>query len=137
MIIYDGNSKTPGYIMYRVDHLSDVKRDGVCIYCKIIMSLKILSTSFFHECINFKVSIRNKICRFIHLYRTPGQSQDEFYDFLTHLEMNLDDSFNSDTFLTTVIGVSMLNQANSQRVTDQPSNGVKLIFLLHSLDSLK
>ena len=40
----------------------------------------------------------------IHLYRTPSQSQDEFHDFLKKLEMNLDDSFNSNPFLTTVIG---------------------------------
>ena len=56
------------------------------------------------ECISFEVSIGNKKCRFIHVYRTSSQSQDEFHDFLTNLEMNLDDSFNSNPFLTTFIG---------------------------------
>ena len=66
--------KIPGYIVYRVDHPSDVKRGGVCIYYKALLPLKILSTNFLQECINFEVSIGNKKCRFINLYRTPSQS---------------------------------------------------------------
>ena len=100
----DENLKIPGYIIYRVDHPSDVKRGRVCIYYKTMLPLKVLSTNFLQECINFEVSIGNKTCWFIHIYRTPSQSQDEFHDFLTNLEMNLDDSFNSNPFLTTVIG---------------------------------
>ena len=38
------------------------------------------------------------------LYRTPSQSQDESHGSLTNLEMNLDDLFNSNPFLTNVIG---------------------------------
>ena len=76
--------------MYRVDHPSDVKRGGVCIYYKTMLPLKVLSVQ---ECIKFEVSITNKTCRFIHLYRTPSKSQDEFHDFMTNLEMNQDDSF--------------------------------------------
>ena len=79
--------------MYRVDQPSDVKRGGVCIYYKTMLPLKVLSKNFLQECFNF-----------IHLYRTPSQSQDEFHDFLTILEMNLDGSFNSTPFLTTIIG---------------------------------
>ena len=69
-----------------------------------MLPLKVLSTNPLQECINFEVSIGNKICRLIHLYRIFSQSQDEFHEFLTNLEMNLDDSFNSNPFLTTVIG---------------------------------
>ena len=69
-----------------------------------MLPLKVLSTNFFQEYINFEVSIGNNKCWFIHLYRTPSQSQDEFHEFLANLEMNLDDSFNSNPFLTTVIG---------------------------------
>ena len=135
--INDGNLKIPGYIMYRVDHPSDVKRGGVCIYYKTMLSLKVLSTNVLQECINFEVCIGNKICPFIHLYRTPSQYQDGFHDFLTNLEMSLDDSFNSNPFLTTAIGDFNVNQKIGQRVTDQPMKGVKLNFLILSLDSLK
>ena len=41
--INDGNLKIPGYIMYRVDHPSVVKRDGVCINYKTILPLKVLT----------------------------------------------------------------------------------------------
>ena len=51
--INDGNLKIRGYIMYRVDHPSDVKRGGVCIYYKTMLPLKVLSTNFLQECINF------------------------------------------------------------------------------------
>ena len=55
--INDENLKIPGYIMYHVDHPSDVKRGGVCIYYKTMLPLKVLSTNFLQECINFEVSI--------------------------------------------------------------------------------
>ena len=79
--INDENLKIPGHIMYRRDHPSDVKRGGVSIYYKTMLPLKVLPTNFLQGCINFEVSIRNKKYRFIHLYRTPSQSQDEFHDF--------------------------------------------------------
>ena len=79
--INDENLKIPGYIMYRADHPSDVKRGGVCIYYKTMLPLKVLSTNVLQECINFEVSIGKKKCRFIHLYRTPSQSQDENMTF--------------------------------------------------------
>ena len=123
--------------MYLIDHRSDVKRGGVCIYYKTMLPLKVLTTNFLRECINFEVCIGNKKCRFIHLYRTSSQSQDEFHDFLTNLEMNLDDSFNSNPFLITVIGDFSARSKNGQRVTDQPSKRGKLIFLLLSLVFLK
>ena len=87
--------------MYPLDHPSNVKRSGVCIYYKTMLPL---STNVFQECINFEVSIGSKIIRFIYLYRTPSQSQNEFHDFLRNLEMNSDDSFNNNPFLTSVIG---------------------------------
>ena len=127
--ISDGNLKIPGYIMYRVDHPSDVKRGGVCIYYKTILPLKILSTNFLQECINFEVCIGNKICRFIHLYRTPSQSQDEFHDFLRNLGMNLDDSFNSNPFLTTVIGDFNAKSKNWSEGDRSTIEGSKIEFL--------
>ena len=60
--INDENLKIPGYSMYCVNHPSNVKRGGVCIYYKTMLPLKVLSTNFPQECINFEVSIRNKNC---------------------------------------------------------------------------
>ena len=102
--INDENLKIPVHIMYRLDHPSDVKRGRVCIYYKSMLPLKVLLTNFFQECINFEVSIENKKCRFIHIYRTPSQSQDKFHDFMTNLEVNLDDLFDINPLLIAVIG---------------------------------
>ena len=84
----DGILAIPGSFMYRTDHSSDGKRGGVCVYYKTMLPSKVLSAYFLQECINFEVSIRNKIGRFIHLYRSPSQSQDEFYDFIRNLDLN-------------------------------------------------
>ena len=115
--------------MYLVDHPSDVKRGRVCIYYKTILSLKVLSANVPQECISFEVSVGNKICRFIHLYRTPSQSQDEFHDFLTNLEMNLDDSFNSNPFLTTVISDFNAKSNNWSEGDRSTTEGSKIDFL--------
>ena len=61
--INDENLKSPGYIMYRIDRPSDVKRGGVRIYYKTMLPLKILSTNFLQECINFEVCTGNKKCQ--------------------------------------------------------------------------
>ena len=127
--ISDGNLKISGYIMYRVDHPSDVKRGGVCIYYKTMLPLKVLSTNFLQECINFEVCIGNKICRFIHLYRAPSQFQDEFHDFLRNLEMNLDDSFNSNPFLTIAIGDFNAKSKNWSEGDRSTIEGSKIEFL--------
>ena len=50
IIIY----KIPGDNLYRVDHLLNIKRGGVCIYYKISLQLKIKNTQYLQECINFE-----------------------------------------------------------------------------------
>ena len=42
------------------------------------------------ECINFEIKIADKTCDFISLYRSPGQSKDEFESFADNFELNLD-----------------------------------------------
>ena len=41
--VNDGNLKIPGYIMYRVDDPSDVKRGAVCICYKTMLPLKVFN----------------------------------------------------------------------------------------------
>ena len=42
------------------------------------------------ECITFDLIISNKLCSFVVLYRSPGQSQDYFATFFDDFEMTLD-----------------------------------------------
>ena len=94
----------PGYNLFRSDHLSNNKRGGVCVYYISTLPLIILNISSLDECINFEVSIANKICHFIHLYRSPSQKQDKFQEFKSNLEINLDVLSANNPFLTVMIG---------------------------------
>ena len=98
----DPNLEIPGYNMYRADHPSNCKR-GVSIFYKATIPLRVLNISNLSQCINFEVSIANKICRFIHLYRSPSQTQDEFQIFRSNLELNLNSLASCNPFLTIMI----------------------------------
>ena len=99
----DANLEIPGYTMHRADHPSNCKRGVVFIFYKVTLPLRVLNISNLNECINFEVSITNKICRFIHLYRPPSQTQDEFQIFRSNLELNLD-SLSINPFLAIMTG---------------------------------
>ena len=80
----------PGYDLFRGDHPSNTKRGGVCIYYRDSLLLKILGIQYLQECINFEIRIGGKLCRFVSLYRSPSQSQDDFEAFANNFELNLD-----------------------------------------------
>ena len=69
-----------------------------------ILPLRILSVSNLNECIELEVNIANRICRFIHLYGYPSQTQDKFEVFKPNLELNLDSLCSCNPFLTVLIG---------------------------------
>ena len=86
----DDNLQISGYNLYWEDHPLNVKQGGVCIYYKISLPLKIKNIHYLQECINFEIKIKDKLCNFISLYRSPNQSQDDFESFINNLEYNLD-----------------------------------------------
>ena len=80
----------PGFDLFRVDHPSNTRRGGVCIYYRNSLPLKILNIQYLHECINFEIRIGGKLCRFVSLYRSPSQSQDDFESFANSFELHID-----------------------------------------------
>ena len=100
----DDDLKISGYNLTRSDHPSNNKRDGVCIYYKNFLPLRLLSIQYLQECINFKLNIGVKICNFISLYRSPSQTQDEFEKFIDNLKLNLDILCQNNPFLIVLIG---------------------------------
>ena len=54
--------------------------------------------------ITFEINIGNKVCRFIHIYRSPSQTQDKFQTFKSNLKLNLDALLCGNPFLTFMIG---------------------------------
>ena len=65
------------------------------------------------ECIIFELTIGNKFCKIVSLYRSPNQSQDEFETFINNLELILDKIFETNPFL--VIALNDFNTKLTQR----------------------
>ena len=100
----DQNLETPGYCLLRANHPSNNKRGGVCIFYRTTLPLRVLNISYLSECITFEISIRNQVCRFIHLYRSPSQTQEEFQTFISNLKLSLDTLLCGNPFLIVMIG---------------------------------
>ena len=85
----DDNLEIPGYHLFRADHPSNTKRGGVGI-------------QYLQECSNFEIRIGGKLCRFVSLYRSPSQSQDDFEIFANNFELNIDTATANNSFFFTV-----------------------------------
>ena len=82
-----------------MDHPSNTKRGGVCLYYKCSLPLKVINVSYLQECINFEVKIGDKTRNFVSLYRSLSQTKDEFENFIKNLEINLEHIANKSPFL--------------------------------------
>ena len=70
----------------------------MCLYiCKRYLPLKIININFSNECVMFELMVNDKLCNFIALYRSPGQSQDLFESFKGNLELNSKSSVENST----------------------------------------
>ena len=56
------------------------------------------------ECINFEIKIKDKLCNFIILYRSPNQCHYDFESFINNFELNLDSVMTNNPFLTVILG---------------------------------
>ena len=100
----DDNFNLPGYNVVTIDHPSNAKEDGVCIYFKNSLPLKVLDIQLLQEYVNFEIEIADKTCNFISLYRSPSQSKDEFKSFADNLELNLDSTALRNSHLIAFLG---------------------------------
>ena len=75
--------------LIRADHPSNVKRGEVFVYYKNHLPLKLLNINYLPECITSELSVKNKFCIIAALYRSTSQSQSEFTNFTTSLELPL------------------------------------------------
>ena len=92
------------YNLVRSDHPANTKRGGVCLYYKTCLPLRVLDIQYLEECINFELKIGDKLCTFVALYRSPGQSQDNFETFINNFELNLETLSRKNSFLPVAIG---------------------------------
>ena len=101
------NLKIPGYELIRIDHPSNQKRGGICIYDKDFLPIKVNNVSCLKKCLNFSLSV---------IYRSPSQSSEEFDTFLSIIELLLDYIANRNPFLSIIIG-DFNNWCSSDKTT--------------------
>ena len=81
-----------------MNHPSNSKRGGVCLYYKCSLPLKVIDVSYLQECINFEVKI------FETVYISLSQTKNEFENFIKNLKFNLEQIANKSPFLNVVLG---------------------------------
>ena len=86
----DNNQEISGYDLIPLDHQSNSKLGGDCIFCKSFLPLRVCNIRLLDECINFELKIGDKLYRFVALYRSPSQTWDEFLSFSHNFEVNLE-----------------------------------------------
>ena len=94
----------PGNNIIRKDHPSNTKREQVCVYYKNKLPYKLIDMKYLQECITFEIRIGRKSCKFICLYRSPSQTNDEFEPFLKNVELTLDKINEYNPFIISVLG---------------------------------
>ena len=96
--------KIPGYELSRVDHPSNQKRGGICVYHKDFLPLKVNNISCLKKCLNFNLSVYGKQCNITLIYHSPHQSSGEFHISLSNFEFLLDYIANRNPFISIIIG---------------------------------
>ena len=94
------NLKIPGYELIRVDHPSNQKQGGICIYHKDFLPIKVTNVSCLKKCLNFSLSVHGKQCNITLIYRSPGQSSEESDTFLSNFELLIDYIANRNPFVS-------------------------------------
>ena len=99
----DDNLEISGYMLVRSDHLSNSKPGGVCLYYKNNLPLRVINIGSLNECLTLELTVGEKTCNLVVLYRSPSQSQDEFEPFSDNFEMAVDILAQKNPFLMTTI----------------------------------
>ena len=86
-----------------MDHPSNNKCGWVCIDYKNFLHLRVYDISLLDECINFELEIGDKLCRFIALYRSPSQTQDDFLLFSQNFELTFENLSENNPYLLVAI----------------------------------
>ena len=107
ILSHDPNLEAQGYDLIRVDHPSNVKRGGVCIYHKNYLPLKLTNINLLHECLTIELNIKNKLYVLVALYRSPSQLHKGFSSSIANLESTLQAKTLRKPFLTMALGVLM------------------------------
>ena len=76
--IPDSLLEIDGYNLIRSDHPNDIKRDGVCIYFKEILPVRVINIPYLKEALLLEMNYNNKRVIVSLIYRFPSQHNREF-----------------------------------------------------------
>ena len=99
----DDNLRISRYELIRVDHPSNQKRGGICIYQKDFLSIKVNNISYLKKCLNFNLNVNGNQYNITLIYGSPSQSSEAFRTFLTNFELLLDNMANRNPFVSIII----------------------------------
>ena len=98
--------------------------------------MRVLNISYLSECITFEISISNKDCCFIYLYRSPSQTQDKFQTFKSKSQSTISTySYAAIHYLLSWFVILMTNLKTDAQMIQLVSKVQNLIFSHLSLDS--
>ena len=101
----DNIIKLQGYNFIRIDHPSNTKKGGVCLYYKEhlpLISQPDLTRQ--QECIICELKVGNKKCFISLLYRSPSPTNEEFNDFKLKWEETIKNMNNFTPYISVFIG---------------------------------
>ena len=82
----DNSLSLNGCNLTRANHPYNVMRGGACMYYRENLSLRIISASYFDQCLLCEVTFQNQKGYIAVIYCSQSQSCNEFEDFLFNLE---------------------------------------------------
>ena len=80
-----------GYNLVRADYPNNIKRGGVCIYCKESLCVRVISLPYFKEALLLEMTGNNRKVIVSVIYPSPSQKNSELDSFLSNLEQLLRD----------------------------------------------
>ena len=91
-----------GYILVRVDHPNDIKRDGVWNYCKESLLVRVISLPYRKEALLLETTCKNKKVMVSVIYHSLSQNNCEFDLFLSNFKKLLSNINTRKPFLSVI-----------------------------------
>ena len=117
-----------GYSIAWVNHPSNIKCRGVCVYYKALLPLKFLDIKYLQECTNLEIIIGDNLCSFIILYRSLSKTHGDFETFIKFLGLNLDEINKKILSKLSLLLILMLRAKHGLKMTKHRMKGPSLIF---------
>ena len=90
--------------LIRSDLPNDIKRGGVCIYFKEILSVRVITIPYLKEALLLEMNYNNKRVIVSIIYHSPSQNNSKFHSFLRSLERLLSNIKKTKPFLSVITG---------------------------------